>query len=314
MMDGDITKISIIIPMYNEADNLPALYESISNQIVTPDVEISEVIAVDNGSSDTSVEISKQSCTHVFNRPDDTIADLRNYGARHSSGDILIFMDADCVLGRDVVMNVVSLLKDSGAAAVGPDGLKPIGNSTWVQNTWYFHTRMTSGEKQNMKVDILSSGFFAVRAAAFSVVGGFDGSLSVGEDTDISRKLKDVNHTLIRSSKLDIYNSGHPATIRKFMKREYWHGDSFRHILIHKKIEPLTVYFLLNACAVAALIVMLAQGFYGMSFVLLVAVCSVPLAKAVKKTGQINSEIGKLFFIYLLYVNSRSAALFKIRG
>ena len=314
MMGDDITKISIIIPMYNEADNLPMLYESIGKQIITPDVVISEVIAVDNGSSDTSVEISKQSCTHVFSRPDDTIADLRNYGARHSSGDILIFMDADCVLGRDVVMNVVSFLKDSGAAAVGPDGLKPIGNSTWVQNTWYFHTRMTSSEKQSMEVDNLSSGFFAIRADAFSTVGGFDGSLSVGEDTDISRKLKDLNHTLIRSSTLNIYNSGHPATIRKFMKREYWHGDSFRHILIHKKLEPLTLYFFVNAFAVAALIVMLARGFYGMSFVLLVAVCSVPLAKAVKKAGQINSEIGKLFFIYLLYVNSRSAALFKIKG
>ena len=299
--------------MLNEEDNLPGLYESIRQQDLTSDITISEVIAVDNGSTDGSLAISKKYCSHVFVKPDNTIADLRNCGAIHSSGDILIFVDADCLLGKDVIRNVVLLLADESSAAVGPDGLIPIGGSTWVQKTWYLHTRVLGCNEQSIEVDNLSSGFIGIKKKIFFKVGGFDGFLTIGEDTDISRKLRDHGFKLIRSNRLLVYNTGHPKTIMQFIKREYWHGDSIRHLLIHKKIELLTIYLIMNAFVIACLIVMLINRSYLVTITLLATICILPLMKAVRKIHKININTVMLFIIYLLYVNTRTAALFKLK-
>lgn len=305
--------VTLIVPVLNEEFSLPGLYESIRQQELTPGITISEVIAVDNGSIDNSRAISNEYCSQVFVRPNDTIADLRNCGAGHSTGDILVFTDADCVLGRDVIRNVVSLLSDENTAAVGPDGLIPINGSTWVQNTWYLHTRLLEGNEQSVEVNNLSTGFLAIKRKVFFEVDGFNGHLTIGEDTDLSRKLRDNGFKLLRSNRLHVYNSGHPKTIKKFIKREFWHGDSIRHLLIHKKIESLTIYLLINAFIIACLIVMIMNKLYLVTIALLATTCLLPLVKAVKKIRRINTSTVMLFFIYLLYVNSRTAALFKLK-
>lgn len=306
-------KVTLIVPVLNEEDNLQGLYESIRQQELTPGIKIVEVIAVDNGSTDGSLAFSNEYCSQVFVRPNDSIADLRNFGAGHSTGDILVFTDADCVLGKDVIRNVVLLLADENTAAVGPDGLIPVGGSTWVQKTWYLHTRVLDGNDQSVEVDNLSSGFFGIKRKVFFEVGGFNGYLTIGEDTDISRKLRDHGFKLVRSNRLHVYNGGHPKTIKKFMKREYWHGDSIRHLLIHKKIESLTIYLIINALVIVCLILMTMNGFYLATISLLTTTCLLPLVKAVKKIRRINTTTVMLFIIYLLYVNSRTAALFKIK-
>jgi len=314
MQNNKKTTVSIIVPILNEENNLPTLYDSIRLQELSADIILSELIAVDNGSTDNSVAISRLYCSDVFIRPDDTIADLRNFGAKHSTGDILIFMDADCILCKDVIQNVVLLLNDKVTTAVGPDGLIPIGNSTWVQNTWYLHTKVLSSEIQSIEVENLSSGFFAIKATNYAMIGGFDGSLTIGEDSDISRKLRDKGFKLIKSNRLLVYTSGHPKTVKKFIQREYWHGDSFCHLLIHKRIDLLTIYFIANAVAIAiAFVVLIYYLSVLLSILILSILCVVPFIKAVKKDHKIDAGTVRLFIIYFLYVNSRTAALFKLR-
>ena len=310
----NIVKTAIIIPVYNEEKNLINLFESIVNQDLNRNIVISNIIVVDNGSIDNSVLIASKYCTEVFILPGATIAELRNYGAAHCCGEILIFMDADCRLASDVVSNVAELLSDKTIAAIGPDGLIPPDRSTWVQQTWYLHTRMLSDEQQNIEVENLSSGFFAITAQYFNEVGGFNGELSIGEDTDISRKLRSKGFKLIKTNRLCVYNSGHPATIIKFLKREYWHGDSFRHLLIHKKIDLLTVYFIINFIVILiSLAAMLLFKSIQLLLIYVIASGLVLMFKAIKKVPRIGLVSFKLFLLYFLYVNARSAALFKCK-
>jgi glycosyltransferase involved in cell wall biosynthesis len=94
-------RISIILPIFNEAENLTLLDEALHSSLNDPSIEW-EAILVDDGSSDASPEIlrglAKKDPVHLR-----VIELRRNYGQTaaiaagidHSSGDIIILMDAD---------------------------------------------------------------------------------------------------------------------------------------------------------------------------------------------------------------------------
>jgi glycosyltransferase involved in cell wall biosynthesis len=93
--------LSLIIPVYNEEENLRALFEAISAAI-TPVVNSWEVVLVDDGSTDASLEILRglaaREPEHVR-----VIVFRRNFGQTaaiaagldHSRGDIIVLLDAD---------------------------------------------------------------------------------------------------------------------------------------------------------------------------------------------------------------------------
>src|SRR5215469_5327601 len=92
--------LSIIIPVYNEEENIPILHENICNVLRQQDISY-EVIYVDDGSSDGSfIQLNHlvQRDVHVkvvrFRRNFGQTAAI-SAGVDHSSGEILVFMDGD---------------------------------------------------------------------------------------------------------------------------------------------------------------------------------------------------------------------------
>ena len=97
----DINQISIVVPVFNEAENLPLLNEAI-HQALSPMGIAWEVIFVDDGSIDESLSILEKLVTddpqHLR-----AISFRRNFGQTaaivagidHSQGDVILFMDAD---------------------------------------------------------------------------------------------------------------------------------------------------------------------------------------------------------------------------
>lgn len=93
--------LSLIIPVYNEAENLPILYDSIQ-QTLKANKNIWEVIFIDDGSSDGSFDVLK---SLVEKDPEHVrvVAFRRNFGQTaaitagidHAQGEIIVLMDAD---------------------------------------------------------------------------------------------------------------------------------------------------------------------------------------------------------------------------
>lgn len=99
-----MSKVSIIIPVYNAAPFLRKCIESIQLQKV---VDI-EVILVNDGSKDNSLEICKEfaaadSRVKVIDKPNGGVSDARNYGINNASGEYLMFVDADDWLSADAL-------------------------------------------------------------------------------------------------------------------------------------------------------------------------------------------------------------------
>ncbi len=84
-------KISACIIAKNEEENLPRLLESIKGKF-------DEIVLVDTGSTDRTVEIAKEYGCKVFFRKWNGFADARNYAVEKASGDWIWFFDADMEL------------------------------------------------------------------------------------------------------------------------------------------------------------------------------------------------------------------------
>ena len=100
-------EISIIIPTLNEESTISQCLETV---VDIPDIE---VIVADGGSTDRTVEIVGQ-YRDVKVVPSVKGRSVQmNKGAGSASGEILLFLHADCVLSREAVLNVRNVLGSS---------------------------------------------------------------------------------------------------------------------------------------------------------------------------------------------------------
>lgn len=88
--------ISVIIPTFNEEENIAQCLVSLSHQTV-PRTEY-EIIVVDGGSKDASCEIAKKYADSVFTQTSKKVGGARNDGIMVAKGDIVATTDADCIL------------------------------------------------------------------------------------------------------------------------------------------------------------------------------------------------------------------------
>lgn len=125
-------KISVIIPCHNAADYLGQTIGSLLEQTRPPD----EIIVVDDRSSDGSSSVARRFGDRVLLRKVDfgQASKTRNYGAALSSGDALLFLDADDVLGPDALEGLESALgsEPEGVALIPWLRLERVAEK-WVQ-------------------------------------------------------------------------------------------------------------------------------------------------------------------------------------
>ncbi len=110
--------VSVVIPCYDAAGYLARTVRSVLDQTLPP----AEVIVVDDGSTDASLDVAlslRSACdrVRVVAQRSGTAAGTRNVGALAASGEALMFLDADDLVGPDTLAGL------AGALGSGPAGL-----------------------------------------------------------------------------------------------------------------------------------------------------------------------------------------------
>ena len=100
-----MSKISIIIPTINEANNLPLLLSDLS--IIQ---QVGEVLIVDCGSEDRTIDIAKLYGAKVHKSRERNRGLQLDMGAKNSKGEWLIFLHADTRLAYDWFIKIKSIL------------------------------------------------------------------------------------------------------------------------------------------------------------------------------------------------------------
>ncbi|MBV8738592.1 MAG: glycosyltransferase, partial [Alphaproteobacteria bacterium] len=93
-------QLTVVVPIYNEAESIPLFLESLIDQLEIIDRDY-EVIAVDDGSRDRSQELLSEAATHYrrlkviqFRQNAGQTAALMA-GIDHASGDVIVTIDGD---------------------------------------------------------------------------------------------------------------------------------------------------------------------------------------------------------------------------
>lgn len=95
-------KYSIIIPIYNVEKYLKRTLDSVFNQTE----QNFEVIVVNDGSTDKSIEIAKKYKVKIIDTKHVSVSEARNIGVKHAKGDYLIFLDSDDYWDKDLLKEI----------------------------------------------------------------------------------------------------------------------------------------------------------------------------------------------------------------
>jgi glycosyltransferase involved in cell wall biosynthesis len=216
---GTYPFVSIVIPAYNEEGSIGDCLDSVCNQDYPR--ERYEVILLDNGSSDSTREIAEKYPCEIYTYPKDRIGALRNRGIVHAKGDIVGFIDADCVAKPCWLISAVTELKETNTAAVGGKALRK-SSAGWVERAWALDKELVRSP-----VSTLATGSFIAKKKVLEKVSGFNEKVMAGEDTELTQRLSDLNYTLILLPNCAVVHLGYPQTIKEFIKRQYWQTSDY---------------------------------------------------------------------------------------
>lgn len=103
-----MVKFSIIVPVYNVEDYIAECLMSIMNQTEKD----YEVILVNDGSKDKSIDIAKKYPVKIINQENKGLSEARNTGVKHAKGEYIIFLDSDDSWEKDLLKNLKKELSD----------------------------------------------------------------------------------------------------------------------------------------------------------------------------------------------------------
>ena len=112
------TEVTIVVPSFNQREFLPDAIESALGQTMR-----CEVIIVDDGSTDNSLDLAKYYVQHgvkVVSQVNKGLSSARNTGIMNATGEYILFLDSDDILNEDCVEKLLKVAKRTKADVVAP--------------------------------------------------------------------------------------------------------------------------------------------------------------------------------------------------
>lgn len=191
--------ISIIIPTFNEADQIAQTIGK--TQTARGEYPI-EIIIVDGGSTDDTVNIAKKSgATTVLSKKKGRAAQM-NIGAAISKGEILYFLHADSIPPNNFTSYITQAFKGK---SIGGCFMLEFDHKHWFlkANCWF--TRF------NINAFRFGDQSLYVSKDVFQQTHGFREDLLMMEDQEIIHRIK-------RHGKFEVMNAAVTTSARKYLE------------------------------------------------------------------------------------------------
>lgn len=239
LKDQGLPFVSVVLPVFNEERYLEECLKTL-RKISYPEDKY-EIIIVDNGSTDSSFEIARRYADQALLWPDVNVGAVRNFGVKHAKGDVLVFLDSDCLVPGDWLRQGVKLLFAEEKCVYGGN-LNLREKPYWVEKFWLLKNSSDKVPQHNL----LGSCIF-IQKRAFFDAGGFDENVTSGEDSALSNTLVKLGYTVIINRRLGVVHLGNPITVTGFIKRQIWHAENYikslNQSLKDKMFWLIIVYF-----------------------------------------------------------------------
>ncbi|UCC91435.1 MAG: glycosyltransferase [Candidatus Aenigmatarchaeota archaeon] len=229
-------KISVVIPVYNSEKTIEKCIGSLLNQTRKPD----EIIVVDDRSKDRTSEIAKSfKNVTLLEKNHEGPAAARNLGAKKAKGEILLFIDSDCIADKNWVSEMVKPFENkqiTGVQGIYKTSQKGLMSRFVQLEIEDRYERMKKFET----IDFVGSYSAGYRKRIFLKFKGFDESFPIasGEDPELSFKLSKAGHKMVLNEMAIVYHN-HVNSLGDYLKQKFWRAY-WRILLYRKHPEKIT--------------------------------------------------------------------------
>lgn len=233
--------VSVVIATFNRAQLLAKCLDALETQRMAR--ERYEVLVIDNGSTDGTVEFLDNRCDKSpvtirwFRHPRGGPASARNLGVDQARGDLIAFTDDDCIPASDWLTALAAELPDSPTCAGigGPIwGMRDTAISRYID-----HAKLMAHWVDADQVEYLITANALYRTSCLTEVGGFETGfvLAGGEDVDLSYRLRDCGYSLHVTDQGAVQHHHHD-TLRLFTKMNWRHGFGAAQLVQRGLLPP----------------------------------------------------------------------------
>jgi GT2 family glycosyltransferase len=310
------TKVTTIVITYNAKEDLKECLESLEKQAYKE----KELIVVNDASTDDTLNFLKQYKNQtsmemkvISNERNLGVAGARNVGIKHAAGDIIAFMDSDCVADRNWVLELVKGFKQKDIAAVG--GSISDGR---ISNIWELvrkgHDYVATSEGYVPFIKGCNMSFDTNVLKKYM----FNDEIKYGyEDILLCDSLNDDGYRILYKPEAVVHHK-HRSTLKRLLKQMYLRGySSIWYLKKRKKFFMYKRHFLILCALIFILFSKMNQTFLYV-FLFLFSVASFYLVlEEIKFNKKTVKEIILTFpfrvFIELFHFAGAMAGILKFR-
>lgn len=243
--------VSVIIPAYNRKHELEGLLASLAGQ--TLPAAGFEVIVVDDGSGDGTREWLDE-LKGGFGFPFSWFAQehrgpgaARNLGMQNASGDILVFIDTDCMPQPDWLEQLIQPFASGTVGAVGGREIMDERDPLLMRCFHYLMTApLTTGGMRGKEGKRLARFYprtfnMAISRKAYEATGGFR-KMYHAEDIELSFRIRQAGFELLYEGRAQVYHRRR-STVAQYAKQLFNMGKARVTLArLHRgSLEPLHV-------------------------------------------------------------------------
>jgi len=228
-------KISIVIPAYNEEKVIANTIEG----LIETKYPNKEIIFVDDGSKDATLSIASRykDQIRVLHKENGGKATALNYGMVYAKGEIIVIVDADTIIGRNALKEIVKGFEVNEHVAAVAGNIKVRNRMNWITKCQALEY-ITGIQIIRRAFDVFGSitivpGALGAFRKSFLTEAGAYGKDTIVEDFDQTIKLLKAGLITQGSSKATAYTEA-PNTLKDFVaQRKRWYRGNIQVLKRH---------------------------------------------------------------------------------
>lgn len=302
-MKKDKSLVSVIIAIYNEREDIGNCLKAIKAQ----SHPIIEIIVVDNGSTDNSIEVVKNYADKIVSEKRKGITFAKNKGLRVAKGQFVATTDADCIPDKRWIEELVECFDDPAVASAGGANLTPQNASDFEKCIDFLLKRLGPAFRSNYVSDTKSiTEIFhnpgcnvMYRKTILEDLEGFNEQLLTVEDEELDFRIRIRGYRILFTPFAKVYHN-RKSNWKKFVKQVYRYAiGRAQFIKLHPKIAQWP-RFIPSFIILFSLILFIIGIFNGLFFKILLIEMLIGIVGSLLVTCYLTLKSKKeYFFIYL---------------